>query len=340
MKRIVALVDYKGCFGSKRMSKFYRSGMDFVLLTHEFRRRDYELEVRGFSDVDLSDSRWTSDPVVYTSQEDFGGLYKSYIEDVVLGLELRGCVVIPSSKYLKATNNKVFMEILRPQKLPGKYCDRCRFFGSYEELLAASGNFSYPQVVKSASGACSLGVHLANDRQDLLRKAKIVSRSMNVMEELKDLIRSAKHKGYRRESLHRNKFIVQEYVAGLDNDWKVLVFWDKYYILRRKNRPGDFRASGSGLFSFDEEVDTDILTTAEEIFQCFDIPMLSLDLAKDRDNKIHLIEMQFVYFGTTTLEKSPYYCIKQADGWHQIHEKSVLEEEYARSVVGYLKIQH
>jgi len=51
--------------------------------------------------------------------------------------------------------------------------------------------------------------------------------------------------------LHRSKFIVQEFIPDLSNDWKVLVFWDKYYVLRRKNRPNDFRASGSGLFSFD-----------------------------------------------------------------------------------------
>lgn len=339
MPHIVALVDYKGRFGSKRFSRYYRGGMDIDLLIELFHQSNYNLEIKEFSETRFRDPTDFSHTVIYTSQEDKGYLYKGFIEDIIYGLEIIGCQAIPKFKYLRANNNKVFMEILRQSTLANKYQINCKIFGCLEEVIDNSGELEYPCVIKTASGACSKGVHLVKNKRELLQTVRKISRSRYLYEEMIDIGRQYRHKGYQKASVHRHKFIIQEFIPGLENDWKVLIYGDKYYILRRQNRPGDFRASGSGLFTFDEVVDTDILSAAEEIFHCFDVPMMSLDLAKDLDNKIHLIEMQFVYFGTTTLEKSPYYCVKQADGWHQIQGKSILEEEYTRSVVSFLKSQ-
>ena len=42
--------------------------------------------------------------------------------------------------------------------------------------------------------------------------------------------------------------IIQTFIPGLQGDYKVLFFGDKYYMMYRKNREHDFRASGSGNF--------------------------------------------------------------------------------------------
>jgi len=334
MSKITALTDYKNRFGSKYFDSPYRSGMNKELLIKSFAAYGYELEFMKLADAIPQSERIHND-VIYTSQEDFGYRYKSFIEDVVLGLEESGKRVLPGYKFLRANNNKVFMEILRKQALPNDFRNNSKIFGCLEELKSALPDIKYPAVIKTAEGAGSHGVFKADTTDELIRICKRISRTRYFKDELRDLARAKRHEGYQRESLYRNKFIVQDFIPGLENDWKVLVFYDKYYVLRRKNRPGDFRASGSGLFTFDQDVDPDLLNTANHICKSFNIPMISLDLARSGD-MIHLIEMQFVYFGTTTLEKSPYYYTLKSDLWEQVHTKSVIEIEYATSISNYL----
>ena len=62
------------------------------------------------------------------------------------------------------------------------------------------------------------------DKNDLIRKAKQISRSKNLNKELRDLLRKIRHKNYISESKFRRKFIIQEYIPELKNDWKVYFF--------------------------------------------------------------------------------------------------------------------
>lgn len=334
-KDIFVIWDYQFRFGSKYFDNPYRSGMDKNLLKDAFLSYGFNLQYKNMSDDNI-ENLLKDQYVLYTSQEDPGYCYKSFIEDRIYGLELSGAKVIPSYKYLRANNNKVMMEILRKLYLPEKYQLKSMIFGTYEEFIMQKNNIIFPCVVKTAEGAVSKGVFLAKNGKQLLKIVKKVSRTPFLYYEFYDYIRKIIHKGYRRESLYRKKFIIQEFVPGLKNDWKVLVFWDKYYVLRRSNRPNGFRASGSGLFSFDEKVDIRLLEAAKEIRQYFDVPMMSLDLAISGD-KVILLEFQFLYFGTSTLEKSPYYYIENNENWEQIFEKSILENTYAYSIVSYIE---
>ena len=211
-----------------------------------------------------------------------------------------------------------------------------KVFGCYEELIENCSDITFPCVVKEAKGAGSKGVYISKNKKELEKVVKKISRTTYYAEDLRDILRVIRHKGYIKESLHRSKFIVQEFIPDLSNDWKVLVFWDKYYVLRRKNRPNDFRASGSGLFSFDEMVDTRLLDAAKEIRRIFDVPMISLDLAIS-NNRVVLLEFQFLYFGTSTLEKSPYYYVNNKGNWEKILGKSSTENIYAYSIVSYIE---
>jgi len=330
MKKITALCDYKGVFGSKYFAKPYRSGMDKKVLSEEFAAHGYSCEFGRFSDPELIKLHENT-AFIYTSQEDHAYLYKDYIEDVILGLELADNLVVPSYKYLRANNNKVFMETLRKQCLPARYQIKHFAFGCVDELLASLDDLDFPCVVKTSQGAGSKGVRLAMNKEALVRISKQMARTRVFREEWRDRVRAIKHKGYEKESLYRSKFIVQEFIPGLGNDWKVLVYYDRFYVLRRQNRPNDFRASGSGLFTFDDRVDETILEAAREIISCFNVPMISVDLAISSGKPV-LIEMQFVFFGTSTLEKSPYYYYHDGSNWKQVHAKSCVEEQYARSV--------
>ena len=130
--------------------------------------------------------------------------------------------------------------------------------------------------------------------------------------------------------------VIQQFVEGLKNDYKILIYSDKYYVLRRENRKNDFRASGSGLLSYPRSLPDGMLDFAKKIFEYFDVPYISLDVAYD-GNSFYLIEFQFLMFGTYTLEKSKYYFIKIDDEWRKIEGISEIEKVFVQSVCHYVK---
>ena len=321
-KKIYLLTDYKEVFSNKHKSKPYRSGYDKKLLIKYFKKYGYATVFLKFTDINFEKYKWNNEIILYTSSEEIGGNYKDYIEDIVYALELSGAKVLPSYKYLRAHNNKVFMEILRQLFLPDHlFCNAVKHFGSLEDLIEKLSNseISFPCVIKSSKGAQSKGVALARNKEELLKNAKKLSRTPNRLYEIRDKLRSYKMRGYRPESRHQKKFIVQPFIKGLSNDYKVLIYGNIYFVLLRKNRPNDFRASGSGLFSpcKKDQIPKGMLDDIENIFSKLDIPFLSVDYAFS-DGKGYLLEMQAIHFGNST--------------------KTIDQEEvYVQSVINYLK---
>jgi hypothetical protein len=325
MKKIFILTDYKEHFGSKHN-----------LLQKYFAEYDYETVFLNFAKVDFKEN-WKDKIVLYTSQEDHNYHYKSYIEDIIYGLELAGAIVIPKFKYLRANNNKVFMEILRDQlPLETAKTISSNHYGSLEELKNDINNIEFPVVLKTAAGAMSTGVSLANSKNELLKNAKNISRTKDIKNELWDLVRSIKHKGYIRESKYRSKFVIQNLIRNFTNDFKIIVYNNRFYFLYRDVRKDDFRASGSGKFYFKKEYPKGMLDFADKIFQSFDCPNISIDVCFDGEN-FHLIEFQFIYFGTTTIDKSEFYYKKKNNKFLLVKEKSILEKVYVESIVKYLE---
>lgn len=337
-KPILFLTDYKGLFGSKQESAIYRGGMDVPLMIRLFKEQGYEANAVPFSHIDNEFIKNKRPIILYTSSEDIGGLYKSYIDDIVYHLEQDGNLVLPCFSYLQAHNDKVAMELLRRRSDFPPICTiQSKTFGTIEELVSQAEYLNYPVVIKSASGAMSRGVSRAANPIQLLRVAKKISKTHNLRYDIKECLRIVKYGNrYIRESVNRKKFIVQNMIPGMDNDWKVLVYGKRIYILFRENRKNDFRASGSGRFVFREEIPPGILDYALSIKEHFKVPHVSLDIGNNEQG-FHLFEMQFLYFGTLTIEKAEFYFEKEDLCWKLRKRKSVIEEVYVRSIVEYLK---
>ena len=156
---------------------------------------------------------------------------------------------------------------------------------------------------------------------------------------MQDLKNYFKHRGrIILNSKFRKKFLVQNFIPGLKNDWKVLVYGDKLYTLNRSTRKNDFRASGSGLFNYERTLPEGLLDFADEVVKSFNLPQLSLDIAFNGKEFI-LIELQALYFGTKTIEYAPFYFKKDNGIWNIIEEKSILEKVYAESISNFIKQQ-
>lgn len=336
MKKIFLLTDYQNRFGSKAAAHVRRGGMDKDRLKHAFAEDGFDAVFLPFHRVDLCKTSWAGVPIVYCSSEDSNLNYKSYIEDICYGLELKGAQLVPAYKYLRAHHNKVFMEILRDLlEVESARSIKSLTFGCIEEFEGSCEELEYPVVLKPASGAGSRSVCLVKNREEALANAMKISRSRDWMNEIREIARSLKYKGLVKDSRHRCKFIAQNLIPGLKNDWKVLVFADKYYVLRREVRPADFRASGSGLFTWEKEAPVEVCSFARQIFESLDVPHASLDVAWDGTH-CHLIEFQALYFGSLTLDQSAWYFQPHETGWRTIHSPSILEDEYATSISWYL----
>lgn len=338
INKIVLLTDYKGFFGSKQKTTIYRGGLDLKKLKSYFMGLGFDVEISSFTGLKSHTVDREKTLILYTSSEDKYGFYKSFIEDMVLHLEQLNFYLIPSYSCLKAHNNKVAMELFRDRSTMHSIKTICsKVFGTFEEFIDQIDDFSYPVVVKPATGAMSRGVAMACNKVELIRNVKNISLTLNYAHALKEILRKVKYKNlYKCESSYRSKFIIQNFVPGLSNDWKILVFGKKCFVLFRGNRANDFRASGSGKFVFERKLPFGMLDFALSIKENFNVPHISLDVGFD-GKEFHLIEFQFLYFGTTTVEKSPFYFEKLEDKWLLKEGKTDIEEVYVASIVDFLK---
>lgn len=336
-EKIVVLVDYRGHFWSS--VRKIDIGMNLDALEAAFADLGVTVEILRFPEVDLRRRSFAGLPVLYQSSEDRGSLYKGYIEDIVLGLTLQGAVPVPRFECLRAHHNKVFMEILRDVSDDlGLQAVGSRSFGTLEDYEHYHEKTDAAQVIKSAEGSSSLGVALLDDVGARHRLPRRLSRSYHLIDSAKNRAKIFLRPWYAAKSNHRRKFIVQDFVPELAGDFKVLVYWDRYYVLQRGNRKNDFRASGSGLFEYRRELPDGLLDFVKAVFRGFEVPCISIDLAWTGSEFIPL-EFQFVTFGSYTLVHSPFYFVaaESGNGWTVVEEPSQLEEVFARSVVAFLR---
>lgn len=338
MNKIILLTDYKGNYGSKWDAYPYRSGFNKKELEKCFARINYSAEYIKLSDI-ISSEIDNNIPMLYTSSEDIGYFYKSYIEDIILMLEQKGANIIPPYIYLRANNNKVFMELLR--NITGhKWNDNLNSwtFGTYEEMMCKINEIKFPIVIKTAYGSSSKGVYLADNKEKLKKTVKNISRTRNIYQDIKDKLRAYKHKNYADESYYRKKFILQPFIPGLDSDWKILIWGDKYFVLNRHVRKGDFRASGSHnnyKAGSSVKLPDGLLEFANRIFESLNVPHLSIDICYDGVN-YNLLEFQAVYFGTSAINMSDVYFIKKNGRWISENKRETVEKIYVESIEHYI----
>jgi glutathione synthase/RimK-type ligase-like ATP-grasp enzyme len=286
-----------------------------------------------FNEFDITQD-WEGKYVIYQSSEDRDLLYKDYIEDVLLALEQAGAVLIPHFLAFRCHHNKALQELIRLKYMPASRM-ASKVYGSLEDLLRDSSDINYPCVLKSSSGAKSLGVELCSSEKELKNRAKKISRTFSLIEWVKDYIKSVIRPYHVRVSQHKRKFIVQKFVSNLPGDFKVLIYGDRCVALERGLNPGDFRASGSGNLTVNEPIPAKVIAFCFQLARKFDVPFASFDVAMV-DGEPELIEFQFITFGTTTLFLSERYYLMRNGEIVEKKGKLDLEETIASAIAGFI----
>lgn len=267
--------------------------------------------------------------------------YNQFIKDVVFDISQSrpDVVLLPDIDQLFSFENKGYQELYKKrigiEKVNGNY------YGDSDDFPIEKAIF--PFVYKSLKGAMSSGVRLIKNKDEFEALNKEVKK-LTFLERLR-LYKKAKNK-HKDQSLQpvkqysevnfskffskRNPFVAQEFVPGLECDYKVLVFGEKYYVLKRKVRDNDFKASGSGKFEWTEPSEK-VLDYAREVVTKMGVWFNSLDIV-ETDSHCALVEYQGIGFGPLTLIGSPYYYQKNTASWHKVLTQSNLEEEYAQAI--------
>ncbi|MEG1009466.1 MAG: hypothetical protein RSF67_06630, partial [Clostridia bacterium] len=103
-------------------------------------------------------------------------------------------------------------------------------------------------------------------------------------------------------------FLLQDYIEGHNCDYKVLVYFDKIFCLKRNVRKNDFRASGSGKFESTKIPDF-ALKDVMEFYKILNMPIGSFDIIVDeKEKKTYFIEWQGIHHGPATVLLTKLYC--------------------------------
>ncbi|MEN5423720.1 hypothetical protein ABE607_12605 [Comamonas aquatica] len=332
LKRI-ALVTVDGFFGQSIPTE---RSLDVDELSRELTTRGYEVKIVDIEKVCDMVAERTVDYYLFGSHQN--PEIKLYINDIVaISSLIEGFNPVPSFPLILAHENKGVQSILN----------------KYEKIGMPEQNYLYREkiidrdvVVKHVSGAGSSKVFKVFSNQRYFRKLVKSGFDLLTVKDilfyLKSLVKaSVKWKNFTKGYIDYNKryfrHVQQDFINSPGYDFKVLVFFDRCYVLKRGQRPNDFRSSGSGLFEF-VNPDLNLIKKSIELRSAINTPYISLDLVYDADSRDYrCIEFQCLHFG-------PYAMLEAKDCWMlsggeilRVQPGQNLESEYAYSISNFIK---
>ena len=220
-------------------------------------------------------------------------IYKSFILDVLTQITLRGGILVPEIRHFMAHENKNFQELEKvrlgiksPYGIP---------VGTYEEGLDVLSKIPYPTVIKKSTGFRSRNVKLANNEEEGKRiLSKMMERNFKFdIDSLYFFYRRLKNKKHYPKKF--GKVIIQEFIPDLAYDWKILVFGKRCIGGKRFVRKSDFRASGSKLYSLEQDPPESVLNFALKHKEALKCPNVSMDISENNGD-LQLLEYQTMHF--------------------------------------------
>ncbi|MCA9035706.1 MAG: hypothetical protein KDA91_11285 [Planctomycetaceae bacterium] len=333
--KIYLLTEESGFFG-QQMAPW--ESMDVARLRTQL-EQSLDVEQVTYEDVACGRVQIREATVLHSSSQQ--PEYKAYIDDVLLYLHGLRNVLIPSIHMTRSHENKGYQELHRRlaglPSLPSVYLAK--------RSAISEGQMRLPAVYKDLAGFGSGGVRLIETAAMLdqaARPDRVISLAL-----LPRMIRRYIGNGIRRVMFNRRnlrpfgdyykplkRFVLQQFVPGATCDYKVLIFRNSAFVLRREVRDDDFRASGSGKFRF-VEPSTDLLDYAKSVLDRFREPYLSLDIVQ-HGTTFHLLEFQGVHFGPYTVTKSPFHYELINGQWLKVSGEACLEDEVARAAKDFI----
>lgn len=204
------------------------------------------------------------------------------------------------------------------------------------EALSWAQEATYPKVFKLRCGAASSNVKLVRSYKEC---KKLINRAFGkgyppfdpgnkfklgikpVLLFLKRTFFTPQEYKYIKDE--KGYVYFQDFMDGNTHDTRVIVIGRKYACAEKRfNRKGDFRASGSGVFSYDD-IDTNIVKVAFDVAKKLRMQSVAFDFVYDNNKSPMIVEICYG-FGIKGILHSPGYFTDDMN-WHTCEEPPIYE---------------
>ncbi len=193
-------------------------------------------------------------------------------------------------------------------------------FVDREKAMDWIASAEFPKVFKLRCGAGSCNVQLVKTRQEAIRicrrmfgkgrpygdsyfgdfrkKVRVTRDFRHFVEKLKRApgILANSFRSRARLPLQQGYVYFQDFMAGNAEDIRVTVIGNRAFGFQRKNRPGDFRASGSGTLLYDaQRIDPRCVRAAFAVAEKLDAASMAFDFLIDKDGQPKIGEISYTF---------------------------------------------
>lgn len=240
-------------------------------------------------------------------------------------IESMGIPCFPNSQMLWLYDDKIRESFFMRQH--GYPTPRTWVFFDEQEARAFASSATYPLVIKSHCGASAGGVQRLDTRAQALSLLARIFRKAGIWGDLLEnyYVLPRLRKGDIMAQLQatslssRPRYAYLQEFLTIERDWRITTLGaDLVSVFARKNRPGDFRASGSGIW---EKVDladlpTDACALALSISNAHGFTSMTYDFMK-RDQAWVIGEMSYAFvlnpvYSDTLFRRTPSGYVKAA----------------------------
>jgi glutathione synthase/RimK-type ligase-like ATP-grasp enzyme len=282
---------------------------------------------------------------------------QNFARQLIFSIEKIGIKVFPSFKSCWHFDDKLGQKYL----LEAINAPLVRSYAFYDkdETIRWIENTEFPKVFKLRGGAGSLNVKLVKNKnaaKRIIRKAfskgfPLVYKNSGLRQRLWVLrrdknINAIVHviKGFVRLAyplegislLPRQKGYVyfQDFIPHNDFDDRIVIIGDKAIAIRRYNRYGDFRASGSGLIKHDADLfESKTIKIAFDIANQIGSDSLAFDFVYDEMKNPLIVEISYAYNMGAAYDNCPGYWDKDLK-WHkdEVNPQRYIIEDFINSL--------
>ena len=302
MKKIILLTNYKNIIPQRSHEI---EGLKLDIIAAVLNEHNFEVESMTFQEfVGFLSEHSSLESIYFYYASSQYAIYKSFIQDILMQIPVRGGILVPDFRHFMAHENKSFQELEKsrlniksPKGIP---------IGTYEEGLEILKHISYPTVIKKSTGFRSRNVRLAKN----ITEGKKILKDMlenNFKFDIDSLY--LVYRKFKNKTEYPKKFgkvIIQEFIPNLTHDWKILVLGNICVGGKRFVRKNDFRASGSKLYSLEQDPPDSILSFALSCKKQLKCPNVSLDICES-DGTVCLLEYQTMHFSLLAWKSVHYF---------------------------------
>jgi glutathione synthase/RimK-type ligase-like ATP-grasp enzyme len=218
-----------------------------------------------------------------------------------------------------------------------------RIFLKEEDAFKWLEEASFPQVFKLRCGAGSVNVRLVKNKSEAARLCrKMFSRGIpsyssgffadfqtkihktkdfkHFLEKAKRAFKTIRSISRARRTLPRQKnyALFQDFLPNNECDTRVSVIGRRAFAFQRFNRPGDFRASGSGRIGYDpEKIDRRCLQIAFQTSSKIDAQCMAYDFLFDAAKEPCICEISYGFMAQAVYDCPGYW--DERLNWHEGH---------------------